>query len=106
MVRVTWPGLQQVEQPFLAAGVQDLADRRGAAAEAELDRVAGNPARVCRQAVQVRGGLAWVGQHRPHQPGIGADVSGEDVPGARHAGRRAAGLTARQAAGPDVGAWR
>jgi len=39
--RVEWPGLQQVGQRILAAGVQDLANRRGAPADAELDRVAG-----------------------------------------------------------------
>jgi hypothetical protein len=95
--RVTWPGLQQVGQPFLAAGVQDLADRRGGAAEAELDRVAGNPARVCRQAVQVRGGLARVGQRRPHQPG---DRRGRKRRRrARRTPRRAAGSRAHRAAG-------
>jgi hypothetical protein len=38
--------------------------------------------------------VARVGQRRPDQPGIGADVRGEDVRGARHAARLA-GLTTR-----------
>lgn len=80
--RIARPGLQQVGQPFVALDVQDAADRSGAAVEAQLDGITGNPPRVRGQAVQVRGGLARVGQRRPDQPGLGADVGGEDVPGA------------------------
>jgi hypothetical protein len=79
----------------MALGVQDPSGRPGAAAEAELDGVAGSPRGVRRQAVQERGGLARAGQRRPDQPGIGADVSGEDVCAAGHAARQTAGLTTR-----------
>src|SRR6266702_8172910 len=59
----------------------------------EWDRIAGHPRRVRRQAVQVPGGLDRVGQRRPDQPGIRADVSGEDMRDAREAARRPAGLS-------------
>ena len=79
----------------MAPGVQDAADRRRAAVEAELDGLTGHPRRVRRQAVEKPGGLARVGQCRPDQRGIRANVSGEDVLGARDPARRAAALTAR-----------
>ena len=79
----------------MASCVQDAADRLDAAGQAELDGIAGHPGRVRRQAVEIRGRLARVGQCRPDRSGIGADVSGEDVRGACHAVPLAAGLTAR-----------
>jgi hypothetical protein len=79
----------------MASCVQDATDRLDAADQAELNGIAGHPGRVRRQAVEVRGGLARVGQGRPDQPGIGADVSGEDVRGARHAAQLPAVLTTR-----------
>jgi len=79
----------------MASCVQDATDRLDAAGQAELNGIAGHPRRVRRQAVEVRGGLARVGQRRSDQPGIGADMSGEDVRGAHHAARLAVVLTAR-----------
>ena len=79
----------------MASCVQDAADRLGAAGQTELNGIAGHPSRVRRQAVEVRGGLARVGQRRSDQRGIGADVSGEDVRGARQAARLAVVLTTR-----------
>jgi hypothetical protein len=79
----------------MASCVQDAADRLDAAGQAELDGIAGHSGRVRRQAVEVRGSAARVGQRRPDQCGIGTDVRGEDVRGARHAARLAAGLTTR-----------
>ena len=79
----------------MASCVQDAADRLDPAGHAELDGIAGRPGRVRRQAVEVSGGLARVGQRRPDLPRIGADVPGEDVRGTRHAARLAAVLTTR-----------
>ena len=89
--RIVRPGSQQVGQPFVALDVHDAADQLDPVGEPEFDRIAGNPGRVRLQAVQVRGGLARVGQRRPDQPGIRADVSGEDMRDARDAARRPAG---------------
>ena len=79
----------------MAPGVQDTADRRRAAAEAELEGLTGHPRRVRRQAVEKPGGLVRVGQRGPDQRGIRANVSGEDMLGAGDPARRAAALIAR-----------
>ena len=74
----------------MASCVRDAADRLDAAGQAELNGIAGHPGRVRRQAVEVRGSLARIGQRRPDQSGTGVDVRG-----ARHAAWLAAGLTTR-----------
>ena len=67
----------------MALDAYDTAGQLDPVAEPEFDRSTGSPRRVRRQAVQVRRGLARVGQRRPDQPGVRADVSGEDMRDAR-----------------------
>ena len=63
------PGVQQVGEPLAGSGAEHASGQRLALLIGDLDRCARLLVRIDGKAVEVGGGLGWVGQGRPHRGG-------------------------------------